>query len=138
MYSTGQVSKMLGVSIVTLDRWIRTGVLKTTLTAGGQRRVEESEIQRYKSMVNSRVEEMAEKRRKQMAAAREQLYRNRVQVGFSQADLDSFNEFDNFNKPIDEEEVTKLKDLLSMENDDFECETECGGCGICIANKLNE
>ena len=129
MYSTGQVSKMLGVSIVTLDRWVKTGVLKTTLTAGGQRRVEESEIQRYKAMVNSRAEEMAAKRRKQMEAAREQLYRNKVQVGFSQADLNSFNSsngsilegLDISESKIDETLEQRNKDLvklLKMEDDD--------------------
>ena len=129
MYSTGQVSRMLGVSIVTIDRWIRQGILKTTLTAGGQRRIEESEIQRYKEMVYIRAEEMAEKRRLQTEAAREQLYRNKVQVGFSQADLDSFNTFhgsilkglDISEPQIDDDLKQRNKELqilLSMENDD--------------------
>ena len=72
---------------------------------------------------------MAAKRRKQMEAAREQLYRNRVQVGFSQADLDSFNTFSgSILKGLDISESKKdenleqrnkdLEKLLKMEDDD--------------------
>ena len=42
----GQAAEMLGVTVDTLRRWETDGRLRTTRTAGGQRRVELSEVAR--------------------------------------------------------------------------------------------
>jgi len=46
-YSTGEAAKHLGVSFITVKRWIYAGKIKATKTPGGHYRIPESEIQRW-------------------------------------------------------------------------------------------
>ena len=46
MFSTGEAAQQLGVHVSTIQRWDREGKLRVVRTAGGKRRVPESEIQR--------------------------------------------------------------------------------------------
>jgi hypothetical protein len=46
-YSTGEAAKLLGVSFITVKRWIYAGKIKAIKTPGGHYRIPESEIQRW-------------------------------------------------------------------------------------------
>ena len=46
MFSTGEAGKLLGVSYVTVARWIRAGKLRAIKLPSGHYRVPESEIKR--------------------------------------------------------------------------------------------
>jgi excisionase family DNA binding protein len=46
MYSVGKAAQQLGVHVSTIQRWDRQGKIRVVRTAGGKRRIPESEIQR--------------------------------------------------------------------------------------------
>lgn len=46
MYSVGEAAQKLGVHVSTIQRWDRQGKIRVVRTAGGKRRIPESEIQR--------------------------------------------------------------------------------------------
>jgi hypothetical protein len=47
LYSTGEAAKLLGVSFITVKRWIYAGKIKAVKTPSGRYRIPESEIQRW-------------------------------------------------------------------------------------------
>lgn len=46
----GETAKLLGVSVETIRRWDREGLITSTRTLGGQRRFARSEIERVRSV----------------------------------------------------------------------------------------
>ncbi|TXT62016.1 MAG: hypothetical protein BAJALOKI1v1_1050010 [Promethearchaeota archaeon] len=46
LYRVGKASRLLGVSVLTLKKWIYSGKIKALKTAGGEHRVPELEIRR--------------------------------------------------------------------------------------------
>jgi hypothetical protein len=46
-HSTGEAAKLLGVSFITVKRWIYAGKIKAIKTPGGHYRIPDSEIQRW-------------------------------------------------------------------------------------------
>ena len=47
MYRPGEVAELLGVSVDTVRRWADAGRLKTTRSAGGQRRIDGADVARF-------------------------------------------------------------------------------------------
>lgn len=45
----GEAARLLGVSVETVRRWDRDGLINSTRTLGGQRRFSRSEIERVKA-----------------------------------------------------------------------------------------
>ena len=50
-YTTGEVAKILGVSFRTIKRWIYSGKISTTKTAGGHYRISKEGVERLRSEV---------------------------------------------------------------------------------------
>jgi len=53
-YTMKEASKILGVTVKTLQRWDKQGIIKCIRTAGGKRRVPESEIRRILGLTENR------------------------------------------------------------------------------------
>ncbi len=52
LYTTHQVAKLLGVTPITVIRWIEDGKLKCFTTVGGHRRIEHEELARFAQSYN--------------------------------------------------------------------------------------
>jgi DNA-binding transcriptional MerR regulator len=50
-YTAGEFAKLIGVSIVTLQRWDRQDKFKARRTIGGRRYYTEADLKKYKEMV---------------------------------------------------------------------------------------
>lgn len=52
LYTTHEVAKLLGVTPITVIRWIESGKFKCFTTVGGHRRIEHEELVRFAQMYN--------------------------------------------------------------------------------------
>lgn len=60
-YTTGQASKLLGVSFITLKRWIYSGRIKAEKNIHGRWLIAEEEIQRLREEISEKLEEIDRK-----------------------------------------------------------------------------
>jgi hypothetical protein len=61
LYSTGEAAKLLGVSFITVKRWIYAGKIKALKTPSGRYRIPENEIQRWLGVKQLSLREVKKK-----------------------------------------------------------------------------
>jgi len=95
-YTTGQASKILGVSFRTLKRWIYSGKIKVTKTSRGWYKISKSEVDRLKADREREVDEFG---RRIINFVKEQriTYQRALQVHFE----DSYAQWDTYHKLCD-------------------------------------
>lgn len=89
-YTTGEVAKILGVSFRTVKRWIYSGKIEATKTAGGHYRISREVLERLRSEVGERSAEDIIK----FIDEREIVYLREVQLNFE----DKYPHYETSNK----------------------------------------
>src|SRR5690242_7898884 len=128
LYTTHEVAKLLGVTPITVIRWIEGGKFKCYTTVGGHRRIEHSELVRFAQSYNLpwRGEEELENRKEYVFLAVDddqnmlELFRDMLSDAKGLRLIEVTNGFTAGAKLVEERPHLILLDFLMPELDGFE------------------